>query len=277
MIRFVGILSGLLVISNYMASVEAAEVRFYAVQENLDDSANTSMISSILNLVTMGRQQKVDQMLLGKTTPESKLQAPYQCQTLHKSFKKYKREFNSDQSMADETWHSVTSTAYLKMLTPRGAARVPLGIKADITKDMIGCDWANNPKFKFSTGGETETQMAVMERQATDEKGHLIPSRLAGPAKWYNLAPQAPRVRTAVASSTPGWTEVEASLRKWMAEEGGKVEMLVMPLYRDLKVSRSFKDLPEGSRRPSGFAFCYRLFDKMGVLRAEHVDTLNND
>lgn len=251
------------------------EVRFYTVREPAEESNNT-VSENIQNLILAGRQHRVDQML-GQSTLAAKFSGTFQCQTLHKLFKKYKREFNSDQSMADETWHSVTSTAYLKMMSSKGAARIPLGVRADITRDLIGCDWANNTKFKFTNGGDVNTQMVLMERRDTDEKGHLVPSRLAGPAKWYNLAPQSPHVRAAVASGAPGWTDAETAIQSWTSTEGGKVEMLVMPIYTDLIMTRRIKHLPEGKRRPSGFSFCYRLYDHTGALRAELADNVNND
>ncbi|CAA9998200.1 unnamed protein product, partial [Nesidiocoris tenuis] len=263
----------LILFSQTILLASSAEVRFYAIKDgNDDDSHNASMSTIIRKLISSAKKPKILQ-----NSDEADSQIAIQCQSLHKLFKKYKRQFNSDQSMADEGWHSITSAAYLKVRSPK-SARIPLAVKADISRDgHLACDQTD--KFKpVADTGDVASQMEIMERKSDDVAGHLVPPKICGPTKWYNLSPMSRSVWSSVADRRgDSWSEAQASLKRWRAEEGGRLELLAVVLYKDLKVPRRVKQLAEGGRRPSGYSFCYRLYDRSNAVRAEAFVTLDND
>ena len=109
-----------------------------------------------------------------------------------------------------------------------------------------------------STGNTSKSYMQQnLNAQSGDERGHLIPSVLGGPAVSHNMAPQPASVNRNVGRhpNNGNWYKNEREMVSYLKAGNGFIRHEVQPTYAD-----------NNSGRPTSFKWVTAYYDTSGSL-----------
>ncbi|XP_055855223.1 uncharacterized protein LOC129918624 [Episyrphus balteatus] len=170
-------------------------------------------------------------------------------------------EFVTDIEHDDTNYHTMTFSNPASPITSVSTFRVFADANHNSYIDLTAAMRAEiHPRHllqvRDTISGEVYQHLREMDREVTDEAGHLLASSLGGSGVPENFAPQSPGLNRGAGGFSSGWHRVEAMLLRYLQRGLGYVRWSLLPQY----------DLLPNSRRPTAFGLSIRFYNNQGDL-----------